>query len=236
MHKAERTGLARSDWSGRTAQAPSETPRTPAARALALQRTAGNRAVVAMLQRDRTKTKKTKNARLRKTQEEQERTYTLPEKRKGSPKKSQRIKHDEDYEKAMTKFARAILIDSEGNVHVGGHAKGRHGGVTDEYLIARNIPVASAFDDGDDQVKAVVAILMEARSELQQWLEDGDSQHGVTIDRPDDVHVRAFRKAAAVFTRMEETDFGYVKAFFRKDAMSAGNPWGLITCYPSQAE
>lgn len=136
----------------------------------------------------------------------------------------------------MTKFARAILIDSEGNVHVGGHAQGRHGGVTDEYLIARNIPVASAFDDGDDQVKAVVAILMEARSELQQWLEDGDSQHGVTIERPDDVHVRAFRKAAGLFTRMEETDFGYVKAFFRKDAISAGNPWGLITCYPSQAE
>ncbi|MEO8688895.1 MAG: hypothetical protein ABI611_11840 [Solirubrobacteraceae bacterium] len=105
MQKAEHTGPARSNWSGRTPQVPSEISRTPAARALALQRTAGNRAVVAVLQRDKTKAKKTKNARLRRTQEEQERTYTLPEKRKGSAKKSQRIKHDEDYEKAMTKFA-----------------------------------------------------------------------------------------------------------------------------------
>jgi hypothetical protein len=208
-----------------------------AASVLRLQRAAGNRATTALIQRGRDKKKKVKNPRLRAVLEEQAATYTLPTERKGSKKKSQRAKREHEYEQEMTRFARNILIDSEGNVHVGGHAQGRHAQKTDDYLLGRGIPIASTFDSQDDQVRGVVALLMAYRAELEQWLESDDETFGASIERPDEVQVHGVQRVTGIgpsFNRLGEGSFGHLKAFFRKDSVSAGNPWGLITCYPSQ--
>lgn len=211
---------------------------TAAASILRLQRTIGNRATVALLQRNG-KGKKTKNRRLREVLEEQEARRTLPDARKGSKKKSQRLKRDEEYDQEMTRFARNILIDSEGNVHVGGHAKTRHAGASQDYLEGRRIPVASTFDSNDDQVRGVVALLKAYRTELEQWLDSDTETFGATIERPEDVSVHGLQRITGIgpgFNMLTGSAFGFIKAFFRKDGVSAGNPWGLITCYPSQTE
>src|SRR5205823_5099948 len=102
----------------------------------------------------------------------------------------------------------------------------------------RRIGVASAFDTPGDQERGVMALLIDSRTRIEEWREHGKKDRLVlTIGRPDDVHVRAFQRIAGIgpsFNKLEEDDFPVIKGVFQKDDVSMENPWGLVTCFPSQ--
>lgn len=131
-----------------------------------------------------------------------------------------------------------------------GHAQARHVAMTTAALDARNIPLATTFEDDSDLQKAALDVLSANEQRLNNWYsETEDPRIELWCHRDDAVNVRGRRKtrrpewhqhvvplpAHNGFGDAEPEDLAYIAGVFDRDAWS-GSPKGLVTCSPSETQ